>query len=127
MQYACFSNTHTLGTLPVQIRDLVTKPCPRSSITATQHMTSPLRDTVHACDGDTGTFYHSVEKQAASPFFTIQLASISRIKTITVVNVHTGAHCRNNAKDCTERIDGAKVEVLKAGMRIRYCQTSNYL
>ena len=82
-------------------------------------MVSPLRDTIHACDGDTDTFYHSEQPESGtrhSPFFTVQFDNTYRIETITVVNVHTGAHCDNDPADCTGRIDGAKVEVLTAGM-----------
>ena len=81
-------------------------------------MVSPLRDTIHACDGDTDTFYHSEQPESGtrhSPFFTVQFDDVYRIETITVVNVHTGAHCDNDPADCTGRIDGAKVEVLSAG------------
>ena len=103
--------------------EVVNIPCSRSDITATQHLTDPLRDTVHACDGDTDTFYHSeqvAESETHSPFFTIQLDSTYRIKTITVVNVHTGGFCEGSPKDCTERIDGAKVEVLTAGTYVSF-------
>ena len=97
--------------------ELVKKPCSISDITATQHLISPLRDKIHACDGDTSTFYHSVYDQGedASPFFTLQLGCTFLIETITVVNVHTGRHCersKEDAKDCTERINGANVQVL---------------
>ena len=98
--------------------ELVQIPCSRDDITATPHLTSPLRDSVHACDGNTDSFYHSVQVQSwekASPFFTIQLDGTYRVKTITVVNVHTGGYCVWNPKDCTERINGAKVEVLSEG------------
>ena len=77
-----------------------------------------MRDAVHACDGNTDSFYHSEQVRSwetQSPFFTMQLGGTYSIKTITVVNVHTGLYCKWNAKACTERIDGAKVEVLKAG------------
>ena len=100
---------------------LVTIPCSRSDIMATQHLTSPLRDTIHACDGNTDTFYHSEQVQSGethSPFFTIFLNSSYMIGTVTMVNVHTGAHCNNDPVDCTGRIDGAKVEVLAAGKKI---------
>ena len=93
------------------------KPCTNSDISATPHLASPLRDITHACDGNTDSFYHSVHKDDSartySPFFTIQLEGLSTIKTITVVNVHTGAYCKTHSVPCTSRIDGAKVEVLK--------------
>ena len=95
------------------------KPCSRSDIDATQHFESPLRDTIHACDGDTDTFYHSEQPPSGTmrnPFFTVQFDSTYRIDTIIVVNVHTGGHCDNAPADCTGRIDGAKVEVLTPGM-----------
>ena len=94
-------------------------PCSRSDIDATQHLMSPLRGSTHACDGDTDTFYHSVQVESGrrhSPYFTIQLDNTYKIQTITVVNVHTGVHCNNDPADCTGRINGAKVEVLKQGI-----------
>ena len=94
-------------------------PCSRSDIRATQHLTSPLRDSIHACDGNTDTFYHSEQVKSGrthSPFFTVMFDDDYKIKTITVVNVHTGVHCNNDPADCTGRIDGAKVEVLTAGI-----------
>ena len=99
--------------------DLLKKPCSVSDVTATEHLTNPLRHKIHACDGDTDTFYHSqwVEGVNSSPFFTLQLGDTFHIKTITVVNVHTGNYCTNNPVDCTERINGAKVEVL-AGLKL---------
>ena len=95
------------------------KPCSRSDVDATQHLESPLRDTIHACDGDTDTFYHSEHPESGtrhSPFFTVQFDNTYRIETITVINVHTGEHCDNSPADCTGRINGAKVEVLTAGI-----------
>ena len=102
--------------------ELVKKPCSVSDVTATEHLTNPLRDKIHACDGDTSTFYHSqwTEGVNSSPFFTLLLGDTFHIKTITVVNVHTGDHCNNNAQDCTERINGAKIEVL-TGLKLNSC------
>ena len=80
---------------------------------------SPLRDSIHACDGNTDTFYHSVQVDSGrrhSPYFAVQFDNTYSIETVTVVNVHTGAHCNNNPVSCTRRIDGAKVEVLTASM-----------
>ena len=93
--------------------ELVKKPCSTSEVTATEHLKNPLRESTDACDGDTKTFYHSNQSiKERNPFLTIGLNGTFAIKTITVVNVHTGEYCTNNAKDCTERINGAKVEVL---------------
>ena len=120
----------TLLSHSVSGTELVQIPCSRDDITATQHLTSPLRDSVHACDGNTDSFYHSEQVESwekASPFFTVKLDSTSRIKTITVVNVHTGGYCEWNAKDCTLRIDGAKVEVLDAGKEQFNLQLSYYV
>ena len=51
-----------------------------------------------------------------SPYFTVMFDNFYRIEKVVVVNVHTGTHCYNDPRDCTRRIDGAKVEVLSAGM-----------
>ena len=97
--------------------ELVKKPCSISDINATEHLTNThvTRDKIHACDGNTDSFYHSIEKtEERNPFITISLNGTFVIKTITVVNVHTGGYCKDpsTTKDCTERINGAKVEVL---------------
>ena len=94
--------------------ELVKKPCLKSDVTATQHLTSPLKQEIDACDGDTDTFYHSIENtDERNPFLAVSLGENFLIKKITVVNVHTGNFCTDNPGDCTERINGAKVEVLK--------------
>ena len=95
--------------------ELVKKPCLISDINATEHLTNArvTRDKIDACDGNTSTFYHSIENTGErNPFLTIGLNGTFAIKTITVVNVHTGAHCKSHAHGCTMRIDGAKVEVM---------------
>ena len=101
------------------LRELVTTPCSDTDINATPHLPTPLRDTVHACDGNTDSFYHSVHLDPAdisyNPFFMIQLEGISKVKRVTVVNVHTGAYCKTHSQQCIDRIDGAIVEVLTAG------------
>ena len=97
------------------LMELVKKPCLISDINATEHLTNArvTRDKIHACDGNTSTFYHSIENTGdRNPFFTISLNGRIVIKTITVVNVHTGKHCIHDAQDCTMRIHGAKVEVM---------------
>ena len=76
-------------------------------------MEDPLRVKTDACDGNTSTFYHSIEEpQERNPNLTLSLNGTFVIKIITVVNVHTGKHCNNDGTSCTERISGAKVEVL---------------
>ena len=103
-----------------ELQELVKKPCSISDVTATRHLISPLRDKIEACDGNTSTFYHSVFDRgvAASPFFTLNLGGTFLIETITVVNVHTGAYCKTHGKHCTERINGAKVEVLNGWLNL---------
>ena len=97
--------------------DLVKKPCSESDVTATQHLPDPLRDKIDACDGNTDTFYHSKDDIGEkNPRLTLSLDGTYVIKTITVVNVHTGAYCESNPVHCTERINGAKVELL-AGLK----------
>ena len=54
-----------------------------------------------------------IQGQITSPHFTIQLEGVYSIKTITVVNVHTGAYCTHNPAECISRINGAKVEVME--------------
>ena len=106
--------------------ELVKKPCSDSDVTATQHLAKPLRDKIHACDGDTETFYHSIfGTQERNPNLILSLNGTFVIKTITVVNVHTGEFCESdyeNAKICTERINGAKVEVLAGLYPYHYLQ-----
>ena len=109
----------TLRITAAEDKQRVPIPCSRSDIDATEHLMSPLRDSIHACDGDTDSFYHSVAADSGrrhSPYFTVQFDNTYSIETITVVNVHTGVHCNNDPRDCTGRIDGAKVEVLTASM-----------
>ena len=108
----CFSDGTTKNRRDV-LMELVKKPCSPDHVTASPHFTDPLRDKVHACDGDTNTFYYSEENET-DPFLTIQLDGTYRIKKITVVNVHTGSYCqdRGGAEACTRRLDGAKVEVM---------------
>ena len=112
-----FSKTSFLldepGTRKV-LRELVRKPCSLRDIRATLHLKNPQRDIFHACDGLTRTFYHSSQTVGTrNPFWIIHLRGTFSIETITVVNVHTGTFCLNNARDCTERLNGAKVEVLQ--------------
>lgn len=98
--------------------NLVKKPCSESDVTATQHLPDPLRDKIDACDGNTDTFYHSKDDIGEkNPHLTLSLDGTYVIKTITVVNVHTGAYCESNPVHCTERITGAKVELL-AGLKL---------
>ena len=93
--------------------ELVKKPCSISEVTATENFENPPRERTDACDGDTETFYHSNQSIGErNPFLTVSLNGTHVIKTITVVNVHTGLHCRDYPKHCTERINGAKVEVM---------------
>ena len=110
------------------LTELVKKPCSDSHVTATQHFINLLRVKTDACDGDTDTFYHSIEEpQERNPNLTLSLNGTFVIKTITVVNVHTGGFCESDdekAKICTKRISGAKVEVV-AGLYpyhfLQYC------
>ena len=109
-----FSGRLALGT-PTE---MVKKPCMASDIIATAHLTSPYRPHTDACDGNMDSFYHSVQVESwetQSPFLTIMLDGTYGINKITVVNVHTGGYCDYLPVDCTERIEGAKVEVLTAG------------
>ena len=98
--------------------ELVTKPCTDSDVIAAAHLKTPLRPKKHACDENTDTFYHSLGR-LDSPYLTIQLNDTYKITKIIVVNVHTGQYCLTHAEDCTKRIDGAKVEVLTAGIRLK--------
>ena len=78
-----------------------------------------MRDTIYACDGETVTFYHSEHPEQGtrhSPFFTVLLDNSYRIEKITVVTSYTGILCDTIPEVCTGRINGAKVEVLTAGL-----------
>ena len=99
--------------------ELVNKPCSGSVVTATQHLMSPLREKVNVCDGNPGTFYHSIlrKEEETSPSILVHLGGTYRIMKITVVNVHTGSYCAGQPEKCVKRLDGAKVEVL-AGRKI---------
>ena len=106
------------------LKQLVKIPCSETDVNATPHLTTPLRDIKHACDGNTDSFYHSEQVgywQRHSPFLTVQLDGTSRIKTVTVVNVLTGAYCKTHGAPCTDRINGAKVEILTAGKFDKFC------
>ena len=94
--------------------ELVRKPCSGSDIIATDHLRGPRRDVFHACDGSTSSFYHSKQNIGErNPYWIIHLRGTFSIETITVVNVHTGRYCLGQPRDCTERLNGAKVEVLQ--------------
>ena len=98
------------------LRELVTRPCSDGDITATRRLLGYYPD--YACDRKNNTMYHSMQvasQQTHSPFFSIRLDSTCWVKTITVVNVHTGTFCIKHPKLCTDRINGAKVEVLTEG------------
>ena len=109
------------------LTELVKKPCSGSVVTATQHLMNPLREKENVCDGNPGTFYHSIlrKEEETSPSILVHLGGTYRIMKITVVNVHTGSYCADQPEKCVKRLDGAKVEVL-AGRKIGilcYCRS----
>ena len=104
----------------LDLKELVKRPCSDSDVTATAHLDNEEKFKLSkACDGNTNTFYHSKQVDSSerhSPFFTIQLPESNfKIRRVTVVNVHTGLYCISLPRQCTERIKGAKVEVLTTG------------
>ena len=62
------------GKNPRRLMELVATPCSYSDVHATAHLTNPSIPTIHACDGNSDTFYHSVtvnEDEEHDPFITI--------------------------------------------------------
>ena len=95
--------------------DLIKKPCQAVNVEATTALEhSENRTNTKACDKQNSTFYHSAREQT-DPHLTIKLEKTYFIKTITVVNVHTGDYCQTNDTKlkCIKRLDGATVEILK--------------
>ena len=92
------------------------KPCKRSRIDASEALALANVNTdcsvERACDGNTDSFYHSIEDNIKDPFFKLSLGGSFMIKKITVVNVHKGGHCNKNPSDCTSRLNGSLVEVI---------------
>ena len=97
------------------IKDVVKKECSDSDVEATEALKTD-RSKARVCDRDKTTFYHSEQGSngngVQNPYLTLNLNGNYRITTITVVNVHSGAYCRDEPMLCVKRLDGALIEVL---------------